>query len=84
MEYVRERGKEKSLIRPFLRVTQVYMHVYSSIGFASLGYPLSPPLSLSLQPDRGAKIIESIVGSSAAIIREEFREREFLFFLRQR
>lgn len=83
MEYVRERGKEKSLIRPFLRVTQVYMHVYSSIGFASLGYPpLS--LSISLQPDRGAKIIESIVGSSAAIIREEFREREFLFFLRQR
>lgn len=57
------------------------MHVYSSIGFASLGYlPLS--LSLSPQPDRGAKIIESIP-TSPTIIRKESRKRvSFSFFLK--
>lgn len=55
------------------------MHVYSSIGFASLGYL---PLSFSPQPDRGAKIIESIP-TSPTIIRKESRKRvSFSFFLK--
>lgn len=54
------------------------MHVYSSIGFASLGYL---PLSFSPQPDRGAKIIESI--PTSPIIRKESRKRvSFSFFLK--